>query len=362
METGILTADKADVMVVVWDGKAAAGFGGTGDVVNYVRELGKPLIIVDPVTGTISEERMVQLPAKSLPSAWNEKPRETVEKHFDELDDTAKRHAPRSRHLVLKIVLCQLGASAVGLLGLAFENRESRSVFNAVSTPIELLLLGFAFFAALEHRRKLDEWMNSRIAAEICRSFLAMWDVRHRPDHFPNLSIRGFERLCRNLRLIRTLDKSPPPPLKAACDRYLKERVEGQIQFFSSKGGAARMNFRKLKKIMLGSTAAATGLSFAALVLYIFAVKGEAPTVLRCLSLLLPIVSTSAFLLIVTQDYSRRAVRYAEMVDTLENMKRRLLQAKTWNSLARIGAQTEEQLLQEIVEWHSFRRFAGEPN
>ena len=39
METGILTADRADIMAVVWDGKPAAGFGGTGDVVAYLRGL-----------------------------------------------------------------------------------------------------------------------------------------------------------------------------------------------------------------------------------------------------------------------------------------------------------------------------------
>jgi len=35
---------------------------------------------------------------------------------------------------------------------------------------------------------------------------------------------------------------------------------------------------------------------------------------------------------------------------------------RTWNSLARITTETEEALLQEVVEWHSFRQFAGEAN
>ncbi len=56
METGILTADRADVMVVVWDGKPAAGFGGTGDVVDYARKFEKPLIIIDPATGTFAKK------------------------------------------------------------------------------------------------------------------------------------------------------------------------------------------------------------------------------------------------------------------------------------------------------------------
>ena len=66
MQTGILTVERADIMVVVWDGKPAAGLGGTGDVVAYVRELGKPLIIIDPASGTIAEERLEQLPANRI--------------------------------------------------------------------------------------------------------------------------------------------------------------------------------------------------------------------------------------------------------------------------------------------------------
>ena len=60
METGILTADRADIMIVVWDGKPSVGFGGTGDVVAYIRGLGKPLIIIDPTSREIAEERLEQ--------------------------------------------------------------------------------------------------------------------------------------------------------------------------------------------------------------------------------------------------------------------------------------------------------------
>jgi hypothetical protein len=64
----------------------------------------------------------------------------------------------------------------------------------------------------------------------------------------------------------------------------------------------------------------------------------------------------------ITQDYSRRAVRYGEMASMLEDAAKRLKVVRTWNGLARIAVQTEEALLREIVEWHSFRQFAGEPH
>jgi len=302
------------------------------------------------------------LRAKSPPADWKDNPRETVEKYFQELDGEAELHAPKSRHLILRIILFQLAASAVGLTALTFE-KEGHPVISMSSTLAELALLGVAFVSSLQHRKKSDEWMKNRIKAEICRSFLAMWNMRRRTEHVPKLSIQGLNRLCRNLRLIRVLDKTPSLPLETVRDQYLKERVEDQIQFFSMKGGLAQAAYKKLKFYTLASTAAATLCSM--LSLWIHPTLAETNPLLhvpKYLSLLLPLASTAFFLLIVTQDYSRRAARYAEMASILKDAKKRLEEIKTWNSLTRIAAETEEELLQEVVEWHSFRQFAGEPN
>lgn len=368
MEAGIMTVERADVMMVVWDGKPAAGLGGTGDVVAYARKLEKPLIIIHPDTAAMVEERLERLPAKSGPAGWKqEEPRELVKNHQSKLDADAIAHAPGSRHLILRIILVQLIAAAVGLTALVFENHESRSLLNPLSTVAELLLLGAAFFWSVQHRRKHHEWIKNRIAAEICRSFLAMWDMGRRADYFPKISVQGYDRLCRNLRLIRTLDQTAPPALDAVRAGYLKERVGKQIAYFSRYSRAARRTHRKLKWLALACTAAAAVLSLLSLVLLIFKDAGAAAipipalTIPKYLSLLLPLVSTALISLLVTQDYSRRAVRYAEMAAALAGTARQLKLARTWNSLARIASETEAALLQEIVEWHSFRQFAGEP-
>ena len=85
-------------------------------------------------------------------------------------------------------------------------------------------------------------------------------------------------------------------------------------------------------------------------------------TVLKHLSLLLPLVSTALFTLLVTQDYSRRTVRYGDMATMMEKAAKQLKMVRTWNGLARVATETEEELLQEVIEWHSFRHFAGEPH
>jgi hypothetical protein len=365
METGILTADRADAMIAVWDGKSAAGFGGTGDVVDYIRDLGKPLIIVDPATGQISEERLGQLPAKSVKAGWNQNPRQSVEQHFEELDEAAQLHAPQSRDLILRIIVLQLFSSAIGSVASPF---GIQGRWDQLLTLIQLVLLGCAFVSSLQHRKKHQKWMKNRIAAEICRSFLATWHMRWRPEHSPKISIQGFDRLCGNLWLIRVLDKTPPLPLETVRDQYLKERVENQIAYFSLHSSQARRIYQKFKVFALFGTATATFLSllvFAFSVLADFGVgsriSGPDLTVPKFLSSVLPLASAAIFSLMITQDYSRRSVRYHEMVSMLNETARRLKLVRTWNSLARIITETEEALLQEIVEWHSFRQFVGEP-
>ena len=188
-----------------------------------------------------------------------------------------------------------------------------------------------------------------------------MWHMRQ-ADYFPKISIQGFDPLCRNLRLIHVLDKTPPPSLENVRNEYLKKRVEHQIAYLSRHSASARLIYHKLKVFALFSTASATVLSLLALIFSFLGISGLALTVPTYLSLLLPLASAAMFSLMVTQDYSRRAVRFAEIASMLEAAGKRLKMARTWNSLGRIAMETEEALLQEVVEWHSFRRFVGEPH
>ncbi|WP_256106716.1 hypothetical protein [Streptomyces sp. ODS05-4] len=43
---GAYIADHCDRLVAVWDGRPARGLGGTGDIVAYARERGRPVTVV----------------------------------------------------------------------------------------------------------------------------------------------------------------------------------------------------------------------------------------------------------------------------------------------------------------------------
>jgi hypothetical protein len=48
MAAGRVVVQRSDVLLAVWDGRPARGFGGTGDVVAYARECGVPVEVVWP--------------------------------------------------------------------------------------------------------------------------------------------------------------------------------------------------------------------------------------------------------------------------------------------------------------------------
>jgi hypothetical protein len=49
LEAGKFVVKHSETMVVVWDGKPAAGLGGTGDIVQVAKARGMPIIWIDPV-------------------------------------------------------------------------------------------------------------------------------------------------------------------------------------------------------------------------------------------------------------------------------------------------------------------------
>jgi hypothetical protein len=49
LAAGLRVVDLSDRIVAVWNGKEAAGLGGTGDVVTYARRTGRAGVHVDPI-------------------------------------------------------------------------------------------------------------------------------------------------------------------------------------------------------------------------------------------------------------------------------------------------------------------------
>ena len=53
LEAGKKIVEKSDMIFAVWDGKQAEGQGGTGDVVIFAQQKGKPVLHINPMTRSI---------------------------------------------------------------------------------------------------------------------------------------------------------------------------------------------------------------------------------------------------------------------------------------------------------------------
>jgi len=54
---GHYVVDNCDVLIAIWNGKAAAGQGGTAEIVEYARNLGKHIFWINSENGKIIEEK-----------------------------------------------------------------------------------------------------------------------------------------------------------------------------------------------------------------------------------------------------------------------------------------------------------------
>ncbi len=54
LAVGLWVVDHCDLLVAIWNGQPAAGKGGTGDVVDYARQVGRPYIHIHTVERTVT--------------------------------------------------------------------------------------------------------------------------------------------------------------------------------------------------------------------------------------------------------------------------------------------------------------------
>lgn len=55
LAAGQKVVELSNVMIAVWNGKPAAGLGGTADIVDYARQKNKQICHINPLTRTVTK-------------------------------------------------------------------------------------------------------------------------------------------------------------------------------------------------------------------------------------------------------------------------------------------------------------------
>jgi len=376
LDGGVETVNGSDVLLAFWDGNDARGKGGTAEVVQYAKSIGKPVLIIDPGTQRVRRENWDRFETRdvvlenlnALPEAagsGGENPFNAPEAVYlfqQKCDYHASQGAPHFRRLIVATVVSHVMATLIATATVAY------ALHMLVLPWAKLLFVTFGLLAALALRRHLrshHSWVRCRLAAEFCRSALAAWGLPRAAPMLQDLDLVGALRLTRALYILHTRSSAIRTLTIEEFKRiYLAKRIDDQIAYFNRQVGRALPVYRRL---MTGFWIA-TVLAIVCIASYAvtrtlgIAVPGWVEsTAFVFLQISLPVVAASLISIISVNELQRRVARYQEMGALLAANRVQVSACLTWNSLEHIVLKTERALLQEVIEWHSLRSFSESP-
>lgn len=373
LDGGIETVDDCDVLLALWDGQPARGKGGTADVVAYARELGRPLLLIDPVTCAVTRENFDRIKSADahfaalnrlagVTGGWASNPFAAPAEvlAFQHKCDRAATHgAPQFRRLIVLTVLLHVVATLVAAGALAFD-------LHLIALPwVKLLCLLGALGVALvlRHHHLHHNWVRCRLAAEFCRSALATWGLPRATPLFHDIDLTGMRELTRTLHILHSRDaRARSVTLEEFRTIYLRERIDDQLAYYRRQESRA---WPLLKRLRLGfgiATVLAIVCTAAYAISHTFhlewlGTRGE-QLIFAFLPITLPVVAAALISFVSINDLQRRVARYREMRTILTEGRTQLAYAPTWHTLERTVLRIERALLQEVLEWHSITSFS----
>jgi len=373
LDCGMETVNGSDVLLAVWDGDPARGKGGTADVIEYAKSIGKPILIVDAATGDLRRENWGRLERADaslanlnrLPDAASSgtgnpfMAPDTIFNFQKKCDHAASKGAPQFRRLIASTVLLHVAATLIAAAALAYGLH-----FMAIPWA-KLACLAAALGVAIvlrRHAHSHDSWVRCRLAAEFCRSALATWGLPRAAPLFEELDLPGVRALTRSLHVLHSRSSATRQvPMEEFKRIYLEERIDDQLSYYRRQEGRALPQFHRLKVGFWIATIAA--LTSTAVYAVAHTIHAEVPEWVRMtffyfVPIALPVVAASFISMISINDLQRRVARYREMCAMLEDSRRQITFCQTWNSLERLVLRTERALLQEVLEWHSITSFS----
>jgi hypothetical protein len=373
LDCGMETVNGADLLLAVWDGEAARGKGGTAEIVEYARSVGKPIVIIDaqtcerrlenwealdPREATLSS--LNDLPDASM--AWAMNPFHAPDPIFafqQKCDHAASITAPGVRRMTVSTVMLHVVATFIAAGSLAFGLHFATLAWAKLACLSAGVLAAFVLHGRMHSE---SSWVKCRLAAEFCRSALATWGLPRATNLLQDLDLPVFHHLARSLRILHARSAAENPVSLADFQRIYREmRIEDQLAYYRKQEGRSLPMLRRLRRLFWVATVLAM-VSVAGyavtLTLGVHVQPWLQHTVFDFLPIVLPVAAAATISVISINDLQRRVARYRDMQATLEASRAQIVYCATWASLERVVLRTERALLQEVVEWHSLASFS----
>ncbi len=404
---GQYVVDNSDFFIAIWDGKPAAGPGGTAEIVAYAKEQARPVAVISTEkpydlsilnSENLSVEAVGQietfnrsLPPESQPrgdvdsrfgkflsESWNDQFQpETVQIIRDRLDrllpwhsiasSMARENQQRFQRAVWGIF--SLSALAVGIvaLGIIFFPHLAGYFFAAEFVVLAAILgIVWAGRRAGWHKR----WIEARFLAERlrCAEFFATcgFEIPHHrvPPHMAMLHriddwmVRAFNEIWNRLPTMTGCKANECGSLA----RFIQERwIQSQIDYHEKNAQKLHRKHRLYEFWAIGMFAAAL---VAALLHAVSALltdhshTGLTGEALTFLAIALPAAGAAVGGISSQREYSRLEKRSQSMAFSLERIKKRFGQAESGTELERLLLEVDDIMSSETRDWLALMVFS----
>lgn len=362
-DCGIQTVSECQLLVALWDGEPSRGRGGTQEIVTFAEKTGHPVAWIHSATGDIqllnhtpevkSVDRLELDFENTLPdcgvAAADESPRAHAQAWLRKMDENANRYAPQARRLA-SIPVVYTAAAAV-LSGVAPEIPNA-APWLGVSAVLGIVAIAMPAVLRLHERQAL--WARTRVAAEVSRSVLALWESPGLykvvgPEVLPELA--GMVRALNYLKMQHAGHVS----LEQFKQDYQRERVADQADYFSRHAlGAERLGRRYgMVSWICGILATAIAAGYLVSQAHWIAIRELPHQWIALVMSALFEVATMAGAFALMKDASRRRRRYRELSSYLGSWSVHMNALHTWTSVTQVAERIERALLVELLEWRS---------
>jgi len=373
-ECGLETVQQSQILLAVWNGQSAQGPGGTAEIVEFARQMGRPVVWMHSESGALETynqpsdgpsrtettgeaelEFLNRLPGLSDGPA-PDSPTEIAAAWLEKLDRNAVLVAPQVRRLAALPIVC---TALAAFLSAAAPRMHWAGLFSMAAWLAAGAVLGLTASllpAMLRLGQRQALWVRLRTAAEVSRAALAQWQMPSRtqvvgPEILPELS-----GMLLGLNLLKSQSTPAAPPAVADfVEMYLKQRLLDQREYYrrqATESAAMARRYRLLSKVCVIAAIVLTVGTFAG---RFFLQPGAmaASSWLALLSSALFQVATVAGALLVVHDCDRRQRRYLEIHRALAGWEKELRALRTWPPVIQVVGRIERALLVELIEWRS---------
>ncbi len=392
---------QCDILIAIWNGKEAAGRGGTAEIVDYARSNNRTCVWIHSETGTITWEKRGDSTCRSLgyldqfngETVRKDVMEAGVEKRLSALNESAKNvglrdhffdpmkadilplsfkastlaKKYRKRHMGCGIAVYLLAAFAVAIVTLQvlfLPDNPSIILFEIASIGSVIVLCW------LSHRAEWHKkWLDYRFLAEHLRAALFLStacvpceskpkrrELSHRPRDWVVMAAEG---ICHKQPKVYCDLMSDDSRLVGIKNLVVSGWIDDQIKYYTQRGEEHRKNNERLIAVgvvfffitFIASVFHLLGHSVISADSTVFSINFFA-----ALAIIFPAFGSSVAAIRNYSEYKRNSERYEFMVQHLSAIRNEILGNISQDKFLSLLREANELMMSEHMDWRVLLR------